>query len=72
MAVKEITIAAKGAKPPESWFVTEKTIITPALKATEKRKSAFFNFVFSEFAEIAFETIKRRIISAKKKTKFSG
>ena len=70
MAVKEITIATKGAKPPESWFVTEETIITAALKVIAKRKTDFFVFGFSEFAAIAFEIMKRRIKSARKKTKF--
>ena len=72
MAVKEITIAAKGANPPESWFETEDMIITPALKIIEKTRRNFFLFVFSEYADMVFEIPNCKIISKRKKKAFFG
>ena len=72
IAVKEITIAAKGAKPPESWLVTEAKTITPALKRMEADKSSFLFLLFSPSLNITSEIPYCKSISVRKNKKLSG
>ena len=72
MAVKEITIAAKGANSPESWLETEEAIITAVLKIIEKIQRDFFIFGFSKFLNIASEIPNCKRISKIKRMIFLG